>query len=352
MNSGGKKDASDKLRCVAKGLDAHIRTLKIARIRTCIQAGFAAFCLYVGYRFYCFYLWALDRSAAYVHRPPSVEAFLPISAFLGLKRLILTGHWDRVHPAGLVLFLAAIFIAFAFRKGFCGWICPVGFVSNLIEKIAGPIRFRNFLPKILDYPLLSLKYLLLAFFAYVIVLKMDLTSIEAFLNSPYNLVVDAKMLQFFLQPGTLFLSVIAFLFLVSVVIRNFWCRYLCPYGALLGLLAMLGPVQVKRKASRCIDCKKCENTCPASLRVSAAATVRQPECVGCMECVDVCPQEDCLSLRSFRGRKFPILAIPAAVLAIFGLFYITAVLTGHWDTNIPPETMKHLYQSASTFTHP
>lgn len=140
-----------------------LASVSISRLRTTVQACFTLICIFAGYRFYCFYLWTLDRSETYVSRPPSVEAFLPISALLGLKRLALTGRWDPVHPAGLTIFVAALAIAFLFRKGFCGWICPVGFVSNLLEKIGKPFRFGNQLPAWLDYVFLCLKYLLLTF---------------------------------------------------------------------------------------------------------------------------------------------------------------------------------------------
>jgi polyferredoxin len=328
------------------------RYFRISRLRIFVQAGFTLYCLYAGYRFYRFYLWTMHEAETYVSRPPSVEAFLPISAFLGLKRLVLTGQWDPVHPAGLTVFLAAIFIAFLLRKGFCGWICPAGFVSNLLEKIGKPIRVANRLPKGLDYPLLALKYLLLAFFLYVILLKMDLGAIEAFLYSPYNLAADAKMLQFFLHITPLALAVIGALLLVSLVVRNFWCRYLCPYGALLGLLAVSSPIRVRRNASRCIDCRKCEEICPASLRIAGAETVRQAECIGCMECIGVCPEKNCLTLQIPRKKQIPILAMPLAVIGVFGVFYTVAALTGHWHTAVPPDLLKRLYQSASSFAHP
>jgi len=323
---------------------------KISRIRAIIQVGFTLFCLQAGYRFYHFYLWTQDRSEIFSSRPPSVEAFLPISALLALKRLVLTGLWDRVHPAGLTILLAALVIAWLLRKGFCGWICPVGAVSNLLEKLGKSISIR--LPKPIEYPLLGLKYLLLAFFVYIIFLKMDLPSIDAFIHSPYNMVADAKMLEFFLQPSSLTLGVIGFLFLISIAVRNFWCRYLCPYGALLGLLAIFSPLQVRRKASRCIDCRKCDKICPAFLKISNASTLRHPECIGCMECIEVCPQKDCLTLETGSWRKLPIHAVPLAVVGLFALFYLAAVLTGNWDTSIPPEMLKRLYQSGSTFAHP
>ncbi len=326
--------------------------LPLSRLRFTIQAGFTLFCLYMGYRFYGFYLWMLDRSDTYVARSPSVEAFLPISALLGLKRLVLTGKWDEVHPAGLTILLSAIAISFILRKGFCGWICPVGFVSSLVDKIGKPLRTDKSMPVWLDYPLLSLKYLILAFFVYIILLQMDLKAIEAFLDSPYNLVADAKMLDFFLQPSSLTLAVIGFLFLISLMIRNFWCRYLCPYGALLGILAVFSPVQVKRRASLCIDCKKCEHVCPAAIRITRNSTLRHAECIGCMECVEVCPQKDCLSMAAPAGKRLPIAVMPVAVLGLFALFYVTALLTGHWHATVPLEVAKQLYQAAETFAHP
>ena len=93
---------------------------------------------------------------------------------------------------------------------------------------------------------------------------MSLEAIIAFQRAPYNLVADGKMLLFFLAPSGLAAGVLLFLVLVSFFVRNFWCRYLCPYGALLGLLAFMSPVKVKRVAETCIDCQKCEKVCPGS----------------------------------------------------------------------------------------
>ncbi len=106
---------------------------RINVLRQIVQGGFALFCIYAGYRFYQYYLWASSQSETYVPKPPSVEAFLPISALVNLKRLVLTGQFDTIHPAGLTIFMAALVIALFLRKGFCGWICPVGFASNLAE---------------------------------------------------------------------------------------------------------------------------------------------------------------------------------------------------------------------------
>jgi len=329
-----------------------IRPKWIRSLRTFVQGCFGLFCLYAGYRFYLFYLWGSGQTSSYVPRPPSVEAFLPISALVGLKRLVLSGHYDMIHPAGLTIFLASICIGLLLRKGFCGWICPVGFCSNLVEKAAKKLKTLWQPPLWLDLPLLSLKYLLLFFFLYLIAWKMTLAQIEAFHTSPYNLAVDAKMLLFFLSPSQLSAGIMLFLVAISFIIRNFWCRYLCPYGALLGLLALASPFQVKRDLKTCINCKKCEKTCPASIRITAKNTVRTGECIGCTECVSVCPVEDCLTLALPRRRKNSILLLPAAVLVIYFLFYGVAILTGHWYSAVQPEVIKKFYSIIAELPHP
>jgi polyferredoxin len=329
-----------------------IRPKWVKTLRTVIQSGFVLFCLYAGYRFYLFYLWGIGHTSTYVPRPPSVEAFLPISGLVGLKRLIITGRYDMIHPAGLTIFLAALCLGLLFRKGFCGWICPVGFASNLAEKTSRKLKILWQPPVWLDLPLLSLKYLLLFFFLYLIAWKMTLEQIESFHTSPYNLAVDAKMLLFFLRPSGLAAGIMIFLVAISFVIRNFWCRYLCPYGALLGLLALASPFQVKRDSTTCIDCKKCEKTCPASIRLTTKNTIRTGECIGCTECVSVCPVEDCLTLSLPRSRKNSILLLPAGVLTIYFLFYGAALLTGHWYSEVPPEVMRKFYSIIAELPHP
>jgi polyferredoxin len=288
-----------------------------------------------------------------VERPPSVEAFLPISALVSLKRLVLTGNFDFIHPAGLTIFLAALTIGLLLRKGFCGWICPVGFLSNLAEATGRRFRLLWRPPPWLDYPLLSVKYLLLFFFSYLILVKMDLATIEAFRRSPYNLVVDAKMLLFFLAPSSLSLWVMGGLLAASFFLRNFWCRYGCPYGALLGLLALASPVAVSRAGENCLDCRKCDRVCPGGLRVSQKETVRSPECIGCAECVAACPARDCLSVKAGGRWNLPPLVLPLAVLALFLTYWAWAVLSGHWHSEVPLAVMKKLYSvDFSRMAHP
>jgi polyferredoxin len=323
----------------------------LPNMRRIVQLAFTLFCLYTGWQFYHFYQWAIGASTIYVARPPSVEGFLPIGALVSLKRLILTHNYDSIHPAGLTIFLAALTLGLLLRKGFCGWICPVGFASNLAE-LTGR-KFKTILtpPTWFDIPLLSIKYLLLAFFSYLILWKMPLPAIETFLRSEYNMIVDVKMLYFFMSPSRLAGGIMLSLLALSFFFRNPWCRYLCPYGALLGLLALVSPFQVKRNAGTCIGCKKCEKVCPASIPVSLKTTMRSPECVGCLECVAICPPKACLEITIYQKLIHPYV-LPVMVITLFLGFWLTAVMTGHWHNQLPIETIKKYYETGLTITHP
>ena len=320
-------------------------------IRRTVQLAFSLFCLYSGWQLYRFYQWAIGASTVAVDHPSAVEGFLPIGALVGLKRLILTHQYDPIHPAGLTIFLAALALGLLLRKGFCGWICPIGFASNLAQLVGRKLKISCTPPPWLDIPLLSIKYLLLALFGYLILWRMSIPAIEMFLRSDYNMVVDVKMLYFFLSPSRLAGAIMLGILGLSFFVRNPWCRYLCPYGALLGLLASISPFQVKRQATTCINCKKCERVCPASIEISSKPTMRNPECIGCLECVAVCPPKECLAISVYQ-KPTPVWLLPTLVLTLFFAFWLGAKMGGHWDNQLPVETVKQAYAKGMDISHP
>ena len=311
--------------------------------RKIVQCCFALYAIYIGYRFYNFYLWAVGRSQIHVQRPSSVEAFLPISALVGLKQFLFTGVYDFVHPAGLTILLAALAISFLLRRGFCGWICPIGLLSEIMAWIGAKTGICFSLSGWKVYSLYAVKYLLLGFFIYIIFWKMDSTQATAFLRSPYNLTADGRMLLFFLQPGRTAVVVLVLLMVFSLLIRNFWCRFACPYGALLGLAAWAGPLYVRRDPKKCASCMGCARVCPASIEVYSKERIRLPECIGCMECVEACPEKGCLGpVAAGRFRINPY-AVGAAVVLFFLGSWLAAQLTGHWDSRVPAHMWIRFY---------
>lgn len=319
------------------------------KLRTAIQYGFLGICLIIGLQFYFWYLhFKTGGATPEIPRPPGVEGFLPLSALISLKYWLYTGIFNTIHPASLVIFLAIITVSLVFRKSFCSFICPVGLISEWHWKLGRKLFGRRFIapfgwkpPKWLDYPLRSLKYLLLFFFVNAILIGMSAAALGEFIDSPYNKVADIKMLLFFLEMSGFAFGVILLLSVASIFISNFWCRYLCPYGALLGILGFVSPVKIRRNASTCDGCKACTRVCPAMINVHKATVVRSDECTSCMSCVKACPIENTLypSLAITRRMVSPRV-VAVGVLAIFLAFYVTGRVTGHWSSSIS----KHEYQ--------
>ena len=250
----------------------------VQKYRFAIQSAFALLCLWIGIEFHFFVKYLqTDGAAGSSYRPPGVEGFLPISALMSLYNFILGHGVHPVHPAGLFILAGIITLSLIFGKAFCSWLCPVGFISELLADLGTKLFGRNLTPpRWLDLVLRSLKYLLLGFFVYSIFFLMTGAALESFLDSPYNRVADIRMYYFFADISRFALIVISVLMLLSIVIRHFWCRYLCPYGALLGIASLVSPNKIRRNTESCIDCAKCAKVCPSRIKVGDGGSLPLP----------------------------------------------------------------------------
>ena len=339
--------------------------------RRAVQFAFLLLNLLLGIQFFLWVRFYESQGAtAYVERPAGVDGWLPIAGLINLRYFLATHHIPDIHPAALVLFAVFAAASALLKKAFCSWLCPVGTLSEYLWKFGRKLFRRNLMvPFWFDLVLRSLKYLLLAFFIYI-VFTMPVDSLIGFMMSPFGLVADVKMLNFFRNIGTIGLAVLMTLAALSVVIQNFWCRYLCPYGALMGILSALSPVKIRRDETACIDCGKCNKACPSHLPVDQLVQIRSVECTACMECVAVCPADNALQF-SLMPRSAPPGQIhapekiasrwagralkPWTVAAMLALLFVGLVgaarLTGHWQTNLPREIYMQLVPNADQFDH-
>jgi polyferredoxin len=337
-------------------------------VRHVIQGAFVLLNAWLGVQFY---LWVryFERGGTgwQVSRPAGAEGWLPIAGLMNLKYWVTTGHVPLIHPAAMYLFGAFLLMSLLLKKAFCSWLCPVGTLSESLAALGRRIlkRFglRAFhLPKAVDMALRSLKYILLGFFL-AIIGTMSAEELTGFMSSPYGLMADVKMLNFFRGLTLTAALILALLVLLSVLIQNFWCRYLCPYGALLGLASLLSPVKIRRDERTCIDCAKCAHACPSHLPVDKLVQIRSAECNACMACIAACPAQDALQFalpprrsgvaepRWYRRKVGPV-AMTCLLAYIFFGIVLVARITNHWHADLPSHVYQYLVPRVNEFSHP
>lgn len=322
--------------------------------RALIQWGFFCWIAVLGVRFGLFVRhFATGGATPYVSRPPGVEGFLPIGALVSLKYWLVSGILSPVHPAALVIFLTILGMTLVVGKAFCGWLCPVGTLSEGLANVGEKVFARNFrIPKWLDIPLRGIKYALLLFFLQLILLGMPAAALRGFLSSPYWAVADVRMLHFFTRMTSLTLAILTVLAALSLLYRHFWCRYLCPYGALLGLLALFGPIRIRRSAENCTGCQRCSRACPAALPVHRKEAIRSPECLACLSCVGHCPEERALAMAPRYGQgSLSGWAFAGLVALLFTAGLGIGMATGHWHTILTNADYTRLIPLADRFGH-
>ncbi|HEX6805184.1 MAG TPA: 4Fe-4S binding protein [Terriglobales bacterium] len=323
--------------------------------RHSFQIAFLLLNLYLGASFYFWVRQFEGGRSIVLERPAGVEGWLPIAGMMNFKYWLATGRVPPVHPAAMFLLVSFVAISFLFRKAFCSWLCPIGTISEWLAGLGRKIFGRNFrITKWMDVPLRGLKYLLLGFFLWA-VSSMPAHALWEFMHSPYGLIADVKMLNFFRHLDQAGLMVVGILVLGSVLVQNFWCRYLCPYGALLGFASLLSPLRIRRTPSACIDCAKCARACPANLPVDKLITIQSAECTACLECVAACPAEGALGMhapRTLRRNSVPVWAVAAGIALVFGGLVGYAKASHHWKTNTPASVFQALVPAADEVSHP
>ena len=327
---------------------------RVVWLRRAVQAGFLLSSLLAGWQFHRFVVSLAGPSSGGAYpRPAAVEAWPPISSLMSLVHLLKTGVANSVRPAGLVIFWLILVLSLAMRRGFCSWVCPVGTLSEYAHKAGRRVLGRNLLPpRWLDVPLRSVKYLLLGFFLWAII-SMSADALARFIHGPYNRIVDVKMYVMFAEITWTTGIVLAALGVLSFGVKNFWCRYLCPYGALLGLCSTVSPLSVHRDAGKCVDCGRCGEACPNRIPVHAKLRVAGPECTACFSCIDACRTDGALQMTaSVVNRPVGVVGYALVMVAMFVLTVQAARAAGYWQSDTSLDRYRQLYARISQIGHP
>lgn len=184
-------------------------------------------------------------------------------------------------------------------RAVCAFLCPFGLIQELIGKIPSP-KIR--LPKIFRY----LKYAVLVVF--VLILPVASTNIAVTGDPAFcKYICPAGTLEggiplLLANPalrsvvGVLFsikVAILAVVLVLCVFIHRFFCKAICPLGAIYGLLNKISFLHIKIDKEKCVDCGACEKNCP--MDASPVKNARSAECILCGKCREVCPK-DAISL--------------------------------------------------------
>jgi len=309
-------------------------------------------CLFLGVQFALFVRHFESGGALpYYARPPAVEGFLPIGALVSVKAWLVSGYLDPVHPAARVLFLTFLAMALLTRKSFCSYLCPVGTLSEGMWKLGRRVLGRNFrIWNWLDVLLRVAKYVLLLFFVKLVLLDMPAAALRGFLSASYWAVADIRMLHFFTGMSLVSALIIVTLAILSAFFQNFWCRYLCPYGALLGLFSLFSPLMVRRYPRHCTGCGVCSRACPSRIDVRRKQGVLSPECTGCLTCVSRCPEEGALQVSLWR-RPLPAWLFTLLVVVVFASGVVAGHIGGQWQSSLDYADYQRLVPMAQSIGH-
>ncbi len=181
----------------------------------------------------------------------------------------------------------AFFLAILFGPVFCGWICPLGTVQEWVSSFGRKYfrrRFNHFVPAKLDKYLRYLRYLVLAWVLYMTAASATLIFAA---YDPYFALFNFWSSEVALG-GLLILGVTLVL---SFFVERPWCKYACPYGAVLGLTNLFRIFSIRRSESTCKADGACSILCPMNIPVDQKTIVRDHQCISCLECTSeaICP---------------------------------------------------------------
>lgn len=226
----------------------------------------------------------------------SLHAICP---FGGVEAIVAFLKYDvlvaKIHSSAFVLTGIILILGVLFGPVVCSYMCPLGTIQEWFGKIGKKIfkkKYNHMIPVKLDRILRYLRYGVLIFTVYLTTNSLQLVFLEV---DPYY-----ALFNFWSDEVTLGgLIVLGVILLLSLFVERPWCKYACPFGALMGLTNFLSVFKLRRNTLSCISCSQCDTSCPMNITISNKRVIKDHQCIRCHECTSevVCPIEDTVSLK-------------------------------------------------------
>lgn len=258
--------------------------------------------------------------------------FLPslyINTFHGIKQIYAAMITQNISINQLIPQLIEVIAIIPFTiilgRFFCGWMCAYGAFGDFVYKISHKVfdidfKMNEDADKVLKY----FKYALLAF----LILVLCTFKITAFnTSSPWDafgvLASVGKLPDISYAAANLTIGFILFILITiaSMFVERFFCRYLCPLGAVFAITSKLRITKIKKERSKCGNCRICTNNCAMGIPLYKYDVVNSGECINCMQCVNACPRKNVTLTVSEKDVR-PLVAGAAAVSVMTGTYYL------------------------------
>jgi len=221
----------------------------------------------------------------------SLHTVCPFGGVVSIYQYVTAGTYlHKIHESAIILMYIVFALALLVGPAFCGWVCPLGSFQEWVGKLGMRISskmFNKYIPAGTDRYLRYLRYGVLIWVVYVTATSATLFFAD---YDPYYALFNFWTGEVAIS-GLIILGVVL---LASLFMERPFCKYACPYGAILGVFNLFRVFKIKRNISTCTDCKACDHACPMNIEVSTSKIVRDHQCISCLKCTSehACPLEN------------------------------------------------------------